>query len=59
MKPIEFQQLVAEMRAAQKEYFNPKTRTLEVLNKSKQLEKKVDEALIEFNKPKETQSTLF
>lgn len=40
----EFEQLVYEMRSAQINYF--RTRDKEVLQQSKQLEKKVDEYLI-------------
>lgn len=40
----DFEQLVCEMRSAQKEYF--RTRSKDVLQKSKQLEKRVDEYLI-------------
>ena len=40
---IEFMQLVREMRKAQKEYF--KTRDKDVLAKSKQLEKRVDDEI--------------
>jgi len=39
----EFMQLVARMRAVQKEYF--RTRTQSALNESKRLEKEVDVAL--------------
>ena len=39
----EFLQLVREMRAAQKDYF--KTRDKDVLAKSKQLEKRVDDEI--------------
>ena len=39
----EFMQLVREMRKAQKEYFN--TRDRDVLAKSKQLEKRVDDEI--------------
>lgn len=39
----EFMQLVREMRKAQKEYF--KTRDKDVLAKSKQLEKRVDDEI--------------
>ena len=39
----EFMQLVREMRKAQKEYF--KTRDRDVLAKSKQLEKRVDDEI--------------
>lgn len=41
----EFMQLVREMRKAQKEYF--KTRDKDVLAKSKQLEKRVDDEIKE------------
>ena len=50
----EFEKLVYEMRSAQKGYF--RTRNKEVLQQSKQLEKRVDEYLI--NK-KNNQQTLF
>ena len=47
----QFQQLVREMRAAQREYFklrrngSPQPKTMEVLERSKHLEKRVDEFL--------------
>lgn len=41
----EFEKLVYEMRSAQKEYF--RTRSKDVLQQSKQLEKRVDEYLKE------------
>lgn len=50
----EFIELVREMRAAQKEYF--KTRSKDVLNHSKELERKVDNYLQSINN---TQQTLF
>lgn len=50
----EFIELVREMRAAQKEYF--KTRSKDVLNRSKELERKVDAELQSINN---TQQTLF
>ena len=50
----EFIELVREMRAAQKEYF--KTRSKEVLNRSKELERKVDTELQSINN---TQQKLF
>ena len=40
----EFEKLVYEMRSAQKEYF--RTRRKDVLQQSKQLERRVDEYLI-------------
>ena len=43
MKPEEFYALVANMRNAQKEYF--KTRSRDMLSKSKQLEKQVDDEI--------------
>ena len=43
MKPEEFYLLVANMRNAQKEYF--KTRSRNLLSKSKQLEKQVDDEI--------------
>jgi|GEM_PF-2205940 Isopropylmalate/homocitrate/citramalate synthases len=43
----EFVELVAEMRAAQKQYFDPKTRTQDTLAESKLLERKVDKAIDE------------
>jgi hypothetical protein len=43
MKPEEFYALVANMRNAQKEYF--KTRSRDLLSKSKQLEKQVDDEI--------------
>ena len=50
----EFIELVREMRNAQKEYF--KTRSKDVLNRSKELERKVDNYLQSINN---TQQTLF
>jgi hypothetical protein len=50
----EFIELVREMRNAQKEYF--KTRTKDALNRSKELERKVDAELQSINN---TQQTLF
>ena len=50
----EFEKLVYEMRCAQKEYFW--TRSKEILQQSKQLEKRVDEYLRE---KKNNQQTLF
>jgi hypothetical protein len=50
----EFIELVREMRNAQKEYF--KTRSKDVLNRSKELERKVDAELQSINN---TQQTLF
>lgn len=50
----EFIELVREMRAAQKEYF--RTRSKDVLNRSKELERKVDAELQSINN---TQQTLF
>lgn len=43
MKPEEFYALVANMRKAQKEYF--KTRSRDLLSKSMQLEKQVDDEI--------------
>lgn len=43
MKPEEFYLLVANMRNAQKEYF--KTRSRDLLSKSMQLEKQVDDEI--------------
>lgn len=45
MKTSDFVELVRQMRLAQKEYF--KTRSRDVLIKSKCLEKRIDEALKE------------
>lgn len=45
MTPDEFRRLVAEMRAAQREYF--RTRSATALEQSKSLEKRVDAALRE------------
>lgn len=42
-----FRELVKEMRSAQREYF--RTRSAEVLDKSKKLERKVDELLSDNN----------
>ena len=50
----EFIELVREMRNAQKEYF--KTRSKDVLNRSKELGRKVDAELQSIN---DTQQTLF
>jgi hypothetical protein len=50
----EFIELVREMRNAQKEYF--KTRSKDALNRSKELERKVDNYLQSINN---TQQTLF
>jgi hypothetical protein len=50
----EFIELVRQMRTAQKEYF--KTRTKDALNRSKELERKVDAELQSIN---DTQQTLF
>ena len=50
----EFEKLVYEMRSAQKEYF--RTRSKDVLQQSKQLEKRVDEYLKE---KENNQLTLF
>jgi hypothetical protein len=54
MLMTEFMQLVRDMRAAQKEYF--RTRSKDVLNRSKELERKVDAELQSINN---TQQTLF
>lgn len=43
MKPEEFYLLVANMRNSQKEYF--RTRSRDLLSKSKQLEKQVDDEI--------------
>ncbi len=53
MEQKEFMALVQQMRHAQKEYF--RTRSPSVLEESKRLEKRVDEALREANE----QPTLF
>ena len=45
----EFVKLVYEMRKAQKEYF--RTRSKEVLQQSKQLERRVDTLLAEYDNP--------
>jgi hypothetical protein len=50
----EFIELVRQMRSAQKEYF--RTRSKDVLNRSKELERKVDAELQSINN---TQQTLF
>lgn len=50
----EFIELVREMRAAQKEYFSKRSK--DVLNRSKELERKVDVGLQSINN---TQQTLF
>lgn len=52
----QFSALVRNMRAAQKEYFE--TRSKEALNKSKKLEKHVDEAISKHYNP-DTQKSLF
>lgn len=41
----DFKDLVRQMRDAQKRYFNPKTRSVQVLQESKQLEAQVDEVI--------------
>lgn len=46
----EFEQLVSEMRNAQREYF--RTRDKEVLQRSKELERKVDAYLSNIKTPK-------
>jgi hypothetical protein len=51
---MEFIELVREMRAAQKEYF--KKRSKDVLNRSKELERKVDAELQSIN---DKQTSLF
>lgn len=38
---------VSRMRSAQKEYFNPNTRTPEVLNRSRALEREIDKMVAE------------
>jgi hypothetical protein len=48
----EFIELVREMRNAQKEYF--KTRSKDVLNRSKELERKVDAELQSINNTQQT-----
>lgn len=48
----EFIELVREMRNAQKEYF--KTRSKDVLNRSKELERKVDAELQSINNAQQT-----
>lgn len=58
MKPAEFKELVAKMRQAQKEYFNPKTRSLQVLEKARALEKEVDKQL-SINEQTGEQASLF
>lgn len=45
MSENEFYELVARMRAKQKEYF--RTKDLNALNESKRLEREVDKALLE------------
>ena len=50
----EFIELVREMRAAQKEYFSKRSK--DVLNRSKELERKVDAELQSINN---TQQSLF
>ena len=52
----EFSALVRDMRTAQNEYF--KTRSKDALNKSKRLEKQVDEALHKHYNP-DTQQSMF
>lgn len=48
MKSRDFFDLVSEMRSTQKEYF--KTRDKDVLNKSKDLERRVDNEIERVNK---------
>jgi hypothetical protein len=57
MNSIELAKLVKDMREAQKEYFNPKTRTQTALVNSKNLESRVDKAVYEILN-RETQTTL-
>lgn len=47
MTNAEFVDLVARMRAKQREYFDPNTRTRDTLAESKQLERRVDKAIEE------------
>lgn len=47
MDAREFVELVGQMRAAQKAYFRKDTRTQEVLEESRRLERSVDKALAE------------
>lgn len=54
MTDQQFRDLVAELRHTQKEYF--RTRSATVLEKSKALEKRVDQALQEFSS---TQKEMF
>jgi hypothetical protein len=54
MTDAEFRNLVRQMRAAQSRWFNPKTRTQEVLELSRSLERQVDRELA-----KDGQKTLF
>ncbi len=52
----EFVELVSKLRSAQKNFF--KTRQANYLADAKQLEKKVDKAIMEFKNP-DTQSKMF
>ena len=54
MNNLEFYNLVKEMRQAQKEYF--RTRSKDILNRSKELERKVDAELQSIN---DNQTSLF
>lgn len=56
METKDFIALVAQMRTNQKAYF--KTRSYEVLNESKRLEKLVDNAIEEMTAPKNPQQEL-
>jgi len=47
MTVVEFRNLVKQMRTAQKKWFNAATRTQEVLQESKGLERRVDQAIKE------------
>jgi hypothetical protein len=48
--PKDFAALVLKMRLAQRRYFNPNTRTQEVLRESKRLEKDVDRRLADMTR---------
>lgn len=56
MDPKAFVDLVAEMRAAQKRWFSKETRTQEILDESRRLERAVDRAIAEM---RDDQPTLF
>jgi len=49
MTPKQFIDLVTEMRATQKRYF--KERTIALMEQSKALERQVDAAIVEMNRP--------